>query len=150
MFVAGNRLEGRDDSGDPWDLIARAEPVNRSAKPFEVAAVVTDPAARAFDRVLEGAGATAPARDAVDRRVIEQVRSGRGRVINSQDDVGGWPTYGSGTPAADEDRDGMPDAWEREHGLDPANPGDSRGDRDADGYTNLEEFLNQAAVQNPG
>jgi pectate lyase len=150
MFVAGNRLEGRDESDDPWDLIARAEPGNRSGTPFDVAATATDPAARAFDRVLDRAGATAPGRDAVDLRVIEQVRSGRGRVINSQDDVGGWPTYASGTPPADEDRDGMPDAWERGRGLDPANPSDARGDRDADGYTNLEEFLNQIAVQDQG
>jgi hypothetical protein len=114
-----------------------------------VAAVATEPAARAFDRVLDRAGATAPGRDAVDRRIIEQVRSGRGRIINSQDDVGGWPMYASGPPPADEDRDGMPDAWEREHGLDPANPNDTRGDRDADGYTNLEEFLNQTDVR-PG
>ena len=40
------------------------------------------------------------------------------------------------------DRDGMPDAWEREHGLDPGDGGDHRGDRDGDGYTNIEEWLN--------
>jgi len=42
----------------------------------------------------------------------------------------------------DTDRDGMPDAWEQAHGLD-ANVDDSAGDRDSDGYTNVEEFLNQ-------
>ena len=29
--------------------------------------------------------------------------------------------------SADSDHDGMPDAWEREHGLDPANPADRNG-----------------------
>ena len=40
------------------------------------------------------------------------------------------------------DRDGMPDAWERGHGLNPKDPGDRNRDRDGDGYTNLEEYLN--------
>jgi hypothetical protein len=38
----------------------------------------------------------------------------------------------------------MADAWERRHFGDLArgDPGDSSGDRDADGYTDVEEFLN--------
>jgi pectate lyase len=36
----------------------------------------------------------------------------------------------------------MPDAWEREHGLNPNDPADSALDADGDGYTNLEEYLN--------
>jgi len=37
----------------------------------------------------------------------------------------------------------MPDDWERRHGLDAADPADGTPDVDRDGYTNLEEFLNQ-------
>jgi hypothetical protein len=36
----------------------------------------------------------------------------------------------------------MADAWELAHGLSPDDPGDRNGDRDRDGYTNLEEYLN--------
>ena len=36
----------------------------------------------------------------------------------------------------------MPDSWERRYTLDPADPTDGVADRDSDGYTNLEEFLN--------
>jgi pectate lyase len=43
---------------------------------------------------------------------------------------------------ADTDRDGMPDAWEKTHKLNPADPADGPADADKDGYTNLEEFLN--------
>jgi pectate lyase len=43
---------------------------------------------------------------------------------------------------ADRDNDGMPDAWETEHGLNPDDPADSAADADSDGYTNIEEFLN--------
>ncbi len=42
--------------------------------------------------------------------------------------------------AADADADGMPDAWERRHGLAPAAPGDASRDADGDGFSNLEEF----------
>ncbi|MGH8019283.1 MAG: hypothetical protein ACREIA_13520 [Opitutaceae bacterium] len=46
---------------------------------------------------------------------------------------------------ADLDHDGMPDAWERRHRLDFGNPAGGVGDPDDDGYTNLEEFLNDTA-----
>jgi hypothetical protein len=39
----------------------------------------------------------------------------------------------------------MPDAWEKEHGLNPNDPSDHSQDRDGDGYTNLEEYLNSVA-----
>jgi hypothetical protein len=40
----------------------------------------------------------------------------------------------------DADGDGMPDAWERANGLDPADPADAAGDMDGDGAANLAEF----------
>ena len=39
----------------------------------------------------------------------------------------------------DLDGDGMDDAWEKEHGLDPSNPQDAVLDPDKDGFTNYEE-----------
>jgi hypothetical protein len=42
----------------------------------------------------------------------------------------------------DSDGDGMPDAWEQEHGLNPNDAADGAADRDSDGYTNVEEYLN--------
>ena len=45
----------------------------------------------------------------------------------------------------DTDGDGMPDAWEIAHGLDPNTP-DQNGDFDSDGYTNVEEYLNELAA----
>jgi hypothetical protein len=40
----------------------------------------------------------------------------------------------------DDDNDGMPDAWEILHGLNPRNAADAAGDRDGDGLSNLEEY----------
>ena len=42
----------------------------------------------------------------------------------------------------DSDSDGMPDSWEILYGLDPNDPSDASSDRDNDGFTALEEFLN--------
>ena len=104
--------------------------------------MTTHTAAEAYRLVFEDGGATRPRRDAVDARIVEEVLSGAGRIINSQVDVGGWPEYRSGEPPADDDQDGMPDAWERERGLNPKDGSDHREDRNGDGYTNLEEYLN--------
>ena len=46
---------------------------------------------------------------------------------------------------ADVDRDGMADAWELSHGLNPADAADRNGDLDKDGWTNLEEYLAELA-----
>jgi hypothetical protein len=93
-------------------------------------------------KLLASAGATLPKRDPVDLRIVGEISRGGGRIIDTPTDVGGWPTYSSSEPPEDADRDGMPDAWEREHGLNPADSDDHRADADGDGYTNLEEYLN--------
>jgi hypothetical protein len=120
----------------------------RSRSEFPAPAVVTETAESAYERVLAQAGASLPRRDAVDERVIASVRTGRTAfgdgIIKAPADVGGWPEYRSGpAPApADRDADGMPDAWEGSHGLDPTDPSDAASDADRDGYTAIEEFLN--------
>lgn len=151
--VAGNFLEGAPDiSADNWAAggvvldpgVDLAEA--RAVEPFQVARVTTQSATEAYPLVLREAGATRPRRDPVDARLIAEVTSGRpthGRgIINSTDQVGGWPEYRSLPAPTDMDLDGMPDAWERRHGLDAADPADGVGDPDKDGYTNVEEFLN--------
>lgn len=144
MYVAGNYLVGADEANrDNWLMIEHHTPETRLAEPLPVAAVQTDPAESLPDKLLPQVGATLPRRDAADVRVIEQIRRGTGRIIDSQSEVGGWPTYDAAPPPADGDDDGMPDDWERQHGLDPANAADGPADRDGDGYTNLEEYLNQ-------
>ena len=83
--------------------------------------------------------------DAVDARQIDDLRSfgTRGKTPADENEVGGMPPAPTTQPAPiDEDRDGMPDAWERESNLDPRDPTDANADADGDGYTNLEEFLN--------
>ncbi|GAB2893687.1 pectate lyase [Uliginosibacterium flavum] len=104
----------------------------------------TQSAAEAYALVLAHAGASVPLRDAVDVRVIEQVRSGNGRLIDTQNDVGGWPVLPAGIAPADTDEDGIPDDWELAYGLNPKDAKDG-GTLSTSGYTNLELYLNELA-----
>ena len=51
------------------------------------------PASKVQDAVVETAGATPWDRDLVDRRIVADVIEGRGWIIDSQDEVGGYPQY---------------------------------------------------------
>ena len=107
------------------------------------------PPRRAMLEVLLVAGASL-FRDAVDSRVVEQVLGQGGGVIDSQDEVGGWPTIATWPPAQDADRDGMADPWESSNGLDPDDPGDHAGNDLHPGHTNLEVYLNQPVGDDEG
>jgi len=155
FYVDGNVVDGRPDvSADNSLLFDRIEAGGRRLvrlveRPFEVAAVRTSDAVQALRDVLAGVGATRPRRDAVDTRVVGEVESRTGRVIDSQEDVGGWPAYASAPAPADTDADGLPDSWERAHGLDPADPRDAARTADARGFTFLEVYLNELAGGGP-
>jgi alpha-tubulin suppressor-like RCC1 family protein len=110
--------------------------------------VDTDEATAGYLRVLSAAGASV-ARDAVDARVVSNVVSRTGAIINSQNDVGGWPTLASSSAPTDSDQDGMPDFWELALGLNPDDPAD-RNASSPDGYTRLEEYLNWLTVPRAG
>lgn len=110
-------------------------------EPIAVAPVRTVSATAALELVLADVGATAPKRDAVDARLVSDVRHRSGHIINSQTEVGGWPELKTGSAPTDSDNDGIPDAWETAHGLNPHDAKDANGVR-ADGYTNLEEYIN--------
>jgi hypothetical protein len=70
--------------------------------------------------------------------------SGLPGLPDSHADVGGWEEYPEERRPVDwdTDGDGMPDAWEKQHGLDLVDEADGNLDSNNDGYTNLEEYLN--------
>jgi hypothetical protein len=140
--ITGNLMVGNKPmTEDNWRGVDRVVP--RSDKPFPTAPITTQTAEEAYRLVLDKAGAIYPKRDAVDTRVIGNVMNGTGKIINSQDEVGGYPELKTYDVLADSDHDGMPDDWERKHGLNPGHAADGAQDRDRDGYTNLEEYLNK-------
>lgn len=143
-WFAGNSMDGVVPA-DPWSLVTFTipEPAGyRLAAPVDVAPVTPESADKAYEHVLADAGASVW-RDPVDRRVIEGVRTRTGKVIDSQADVGGWPELPPGKALKDSDGDGMPDAWETAHGLDPRKADGAAVGRD--GWTNLELYLADAA-----
>lgn len=143
-FFAGNSMNGTIPA-DPWSLVTGNIPEGyRLPAPLDVAPVAADPAPSAYERVLASAGAWP--RDTADARIAASVRARAGRHIDSQEEVGGWPELAAGAAQRDGDGDGMPDAWERAHGLDPARP-DGNADRDGDGMTNLEDWLAARAAE---
>lgn len=118
-----------------------------------------------YRRVLDGVGATKPCRDEVDERIIRGVSAGipeyaknaephtspysnrrlpadsyRLGIITDPQQVGGLPQY-DGIPHRDTDGDGIPDEWEKAHGMNPNDPADAAVIRE-DGYMNIEFYAN--------
>ncbi len=149
IYVQDNIGPHRSDPNmDEWAIVGfkwgeeGVAPVkHRSSTRFETPQISTHSAAEAMEIVLAEAGATAPQRDAVDRRIVNDVKNRTGKIIDSPDQVGGYPDLSDGTPPVDSDHDGMPDEWERQMNLNPNDASDGNGDLDADGYTNIEEYI---------
>lgn len=161
--VAGNVMPGRFGADEPHK--ARTATTERGGRlpvdyspwsetEFFPSQVRTQTAEEAYADVLADVGCNFPALDPHDQRVIAEVRSGTARfkgsrsglpgLPDSQEDVGGWDDYPAvHRPAGwDTDGDGLPDEWETAHGLDPRDDRDGAADRDGDGFTNLEDYLN--------
>ncbi|MEH6307156.1 polysaccharide lyase [Olivibacter sp. CPCC 100613] len=159
-WAGGIQIENKPDA-EPYTAQIRVN------KPFPMAKVTMMSAKEAYAHVLKNVGANLPKRDAVDERIIKQVATGKiiyntdskadvsspyikrrlpadsykMGIIADPEQVGGYPSY-QGTPYQDTDKDGMPDDWEIAHDLDPKNANDASLDRDGDGYSNIEEFIN--------
>jgi hypothetical protein len=146
IHQAGNLIDSdrngiRQGRAAGW-IMFDGEPTPQGVR-FAFPTLHLDDALTAYHRVLAEAGASR-FRDAVDVRIVNDVSRESGALIDSQSQVGGWPELPFAPPPRDGDRDGMPDAWERSAGLDPEDPLDRNGDRNGDGYTNLEEYLNES------
>lgn len=142
IYYQGNIAPRRPSDTGPEYAISNQGSLYAVATRFAAPAITTQTALDAYPLVLAKAGASFPVRDAVDARIVAEVQNGTGRIIDSPSQVGGYPVYRNGTPPVDTDADGMPDAWESARGLNPASAADATGDRDGDGYTNVEEYVN--------
>ena len=128
-------------SGFAADIPATASPAAFLTK--------AESAKNAYKHVLAKAGTIH--RDAVEQRIVDEVRHGKALyqgaaahkpgIIDSPADAGGWPVYAEALPVVDNDHDGMADDWERAHGLDPSNPDDRNNIVSKDGYTALDAYL---------
>ncbi|WP_411032143.1 hypothetical protein [Spongiimicrobium sp. 3-5] len=155
VYVRGNISDFRPSSSDAeWDAVGNAlqgsekmstNSQKADAYDFPLMSTATKSSSTLLKDVTTIAGAFI--RDDVDNRVISEIYSGSGNIIDDPSQVGGYPNLNSGTPYVDSDGDGISDSWEISANLDPNNSSDGNQDRNNDGYTNLEEFLHNLAVQ---
>lgn len=108
------------------------------------------PSSEVKEAVFERVGAFYWNRNTADARLIANTAAGIGAIIDHPNQAGGWPILQTGTPSVDSDNDGMPNEFELRFGLNPNNANDRNGDLDSDGFTNLEEYLSEAAFDQVG
>ncbi len=151
FYLEGNYVYGNEVvTNDNWKGVKYAAGVNpekcKALEAFPAYPVSRQVAGEAYEKVLFSAGASF-VRDTVDRRIVEEVRtgtatykgskSGLSGLIDSQEDVGGWPEYKSKSAPEDSDNDGIPDKWLKKNYKKK-----KATDFNEDGYTYLEVYLN--------
>ena len=174
-YVNGNIVEGNEAvTKDNWNGGVQIQELPnagkytdsiRVKKPFAMAAISMMTAKEAYSYVLDNAGAILPVRDPVDKRIVEDVRTGKitydknaqpytakfvkrrlpadsykDGIISDISQVGGYPEY-KGTPYKDSDNDGIPDEYEIKHQLNPNDASDAIKITSS-GYSNIEVYLN--------
>jgi len=169
LYLLGNiGPNQRNPNGDQWVMAAQIRgengketgPIPRTwrrseplpAEPYPISA---DPAQELDTKILPTVGNSlrldcdgkwVMRRDSVDQRIISEYKRGsEGDFYSYADFEHQIPWLVTGTACDDSDHDGIPDAWEKAHGLNPNDPTDAQK-LNADGYTNLEHYLNGAGV----
>nr|WP_314492523.1 LamG-like jellyroll fold domain-containing protein [uncultured Chryseobacterium sp.] len=176
-FSVGNANFNLYGSGNYFDnnkngvLDGALVPQNLTGYPVgDVNAIMTTPydypmknttvtAQTAFDNIVAGVGASYPKRDQVDQLMISDLMS-KGTAatyVYVQSDLttqfgftngGAGHIYGAPAPL-DTDNDGMPDAWETAHGLNP-NVSDALVVSTANApYLNIEVYINSLPATAP-
>lgn len=153
-----------DASGNDGTYTAVTKDTIRIDAPIEYGYITTHSAEDAFTKVCNYAGASYR-RDSHDLVIADDAKNGTAKwggtdgygFIDNQDQAGGWPVLMNEACPLDTDRDGMPDAWEKEHGLNPDDASDgAKYNLDSRRYyTNLEVYCNslveeQIKAQNEG
>ena len=163
-YINGNVSEGNPDvTADNWNLgvfnqmkpsYSLTDADKNSIKinqPHDIQNnIKTHSAKEAYEKILQIGGASL-VRDAVDLRVLKEVKNGtftyngslgsKNGIIDSQNDVGGFPDLKPGKALLDSDNDGMTDEWEIKHKLDPKKSNANGRDLDKN-YDNIEVYIN--------
>lgn len=154
FYLMGNYVHGSEKvTADNWQgSTVKTDEVKALNRWTEGLATMTNEqtAEEAYETVLAKAGCSLR-RDAVDARIVEEVRKGTythkgsngstNGLIDTQEDVGGWPELKTEEKPLDSDYDGIPDEWETEFGLDPSNPLDAREQTLVSNHTNLDVYM---------
>lgn len=162
-YITGNVVEGSPEiTTDNWTIgvFDQMKAYNLTDKdknsikinqPHEIQDnVKTHSAKEAYEKILQFGGASL-VRDAIDLHVLKDVKNGSftykgskgstNGIIDSQNDVGGFPNLNPGKPLPDSDSDGMPDEWEIKNKLNPKVVNSNGRDLDKN-YDNIEVYFN--------
>jgi hypothetical protein len=136
VYAKGNRGMFRtSDDQDEFEEINWFGPQLRESlkatTPFPAPPVTTQTSSEAYQSILHHGGASLPARDTVDLRLIEELKTGRGSIIDHPSQVGGWPSLETCRSEADD--------WETAR---KRNPKDAGLDQDGSGYSDVENRIN--------
>lgn len=148
-MIKGNKAVNRDNLGKGIEFEEGCTPgKNLLKEPCLLKETKHVSAKKAYRLVLKKVGVTVPGHDAHEQKMLAQVRGklsiNDDGIVNTVEEAGGWPELRSKPAPADSDRDGMPDAYEVKHGLNPQDSSD--GVLFAkNGFTYLEEYLNELA-----
>ncbi len=108
----------------------------------------------ALQRVTDYSGSNWQNRSEIDQHIVDKIGDLSANLINDltgSPQAAQWTTLMNQRTATtrpanyDTDNDGMPDAWESAYGLSPTSASGANGnngDFDSDGYTNVEEYIN--------
>ncbi|MBN1414415.1 MAG: T9SS type A sorting domain-containing protein [Bacteroidales bacterium] len=162
-YFAGNVMPGHFDiSSQIIGRKASGDYIPKTYQPFvDIPFFDSDAtihsAQQAYKLVLSDVGCTQPIVDDHDIRIINETlsgsytysgsKTGKKGFPDSETDVGGWEAYPGylRSPGWDTDFDGLPDWWEKSHGLNTNSAAgdfsESNADEERNGYTNLEEYL---------
>ena len=159
-YISNNVIEGNAEvSGNNWGKGVQTKIPHEKIKlekPWQAMPINQHSPEEAYKLVLKHVGASLPKRDPIDARIIKEATEGTATyegesykkrvqvadptkktgILDSQDDVGGWPILNSTPAPVDNDHDGMPDIWEKKNGLNP-DYADDRNKVASDGYTML-------------
>jgi hypothetical protein len=158
-YVNGNYVdEAKDVSQNNWLGIHMSnggteddKKIAVVEKSFPADQVNIETAEKAFESVLKYAGASYK-RDTLDERIVNDVRNRTGFIIDVQGrypahspfeiTLNAWPTLRSLPAPVDNDKDGMPDDWEKKNGLNAADASDASKISSHKFYTNIEAYIN--------
>ncbi|MFT3980612.1 MAG: pectate lyase [Ferruginibacter sp.] len=158
-YVSGNHVdEAADVTANNWLGVHMGNGGTDEDKKTTVVSTVfpsqdipTETAVNAYESVLQYGGASFR-RDTLDARIMNDVKTRSGRIIDVQggyphgtpyqQTVHAWPALQPGTAPVDSDKDGMPDEWEEKNKLNPGDASDAGGHQLHKQYTNIEVYLN--------
>jgi hypothetical protein len=157
-YIDGNYVDGSSEvTADNWVGVLMGEKGDgdkqqgKVTTPFPSVPVKTESAKDAYKLVLEKVGCSFK-RDTFDQRIINEVKHRTGELVDVQGHyphgtpyeatINAWPALKSKPAAPDKDQDGMPDAWETAHKLNPNDAADAATHTLDKQYTNIEVYVN--------